>query len=95
LIKLKKGPFCGGICLPGGGINPGELGHEAVRREIKEETGIELNGLVNPIGFCELMREDIKKYRVVLLFHSIGGGEPLETEEGIAFWGILEKLKMI
>ena len=93
LIKLKKGPFAGGLCIPGGGINPGELGYEAISREIREETGIDLMGDILPYGFCEIMKESINKHRVVLLFYSQAEGVPKETDEGIAFWENYENAK--
>jgi ADP-ribose pyrophosphatase YjhB (NUDIX family) len=85
-IKLKKGLFAGKLCIPGGGISPGEKGEDTIRREIEEETQIKLKNPIIPFGFCELVNEKIDSHRVVLLFHTIGEGEPKETEEGTAVW---------
>ncbi len=92
-IKLKKGPYSGGICIPGGGVNPGEFSFDTIKREIKEETGIEINKEITAFGFCELMQLSSKNHRVVLLLHSIGKGIPKETEEAIAEWMDLEHIK--
>ncbi len=85
-IKLKKGPFAGKLCIPGGGINPGELSEEAVRREVEEETGIVLKDKIEHIGFCELFSKGINQHKVVLLFHSISDDAPRESDEGIPKW---------
>jgi 8-oxo-dGTP pyrophosphatase MutT (NUDIX family) len=47
ILLGKKNPRAGGVypdCwhLPGGGMEPGESQHEALRREVKEETGIDI-----------------------------------------------------
>jgi mutator protein MutT len=89
LIELKKGPYAGGICIPGGGIEPGEKAINAVKREIKEETGIEINK-IKPLGFCELIHEGKEVHRLVILLHALAEGTPLETEEGRAFWARYE-----
>jgi ADP-ribose pyrophosphatase YjhB (NUDIX family) len=85
-VKLKKGPFAGGLCIPGGGINPGELCEEAIKREVFEETRVKLEDKITPIGFCELMHTGVQDHRVVLLMHSTSDAEPEETEEGHAVW---------
>ena len=86
LIRLKGGPFAGGLCIPGGGVEPGELSHEAARREVFEETGIDISSKFVPFGFCELKHNTIQKHKVVMLLHANSNEEPQETEEGVAGW---------
>lgn len=93
LIKLKSGPFAGGLCIPGGGIEPGEMGEAAARREVLEETGITLSEKITPIGFCELTDKASQNHRVVLIFHTTAEGIPSDTEEGIAGWFNIDDAK--
>jgi len=86
LVKLKGGPFAGRLCIPGGGIDPGELSHDAARREVEEETGIKINEEIIPFGFCEMMHHGIDRHRIVLLLHTFTEGKPKETDEGFAEW---------
>jgi len=86
VLELKKGPFKGGLSIPGGGINPGELSSQAIRREILEETRIDVSGPIKPFGFCELVHKGFNSHRVVLLLEGKGTGVPFETEEGIPQW---------
>jgi 8-oxo-dGTP diphosphatase len=89
--KLKGGPYAGFFCIPGGGVNPGELSFDTIKREIKEETGIEIAGDTRAFGFCELIRSFGGTHRVVLLFHAKGNGDPKETEEAEAKWMEIEE----
>jgi len=86
LVRLKKGPFTGGLCIPGGGVEPGELSHETARREVLEETGIDVKSPFIPFGFCELKHDKAKKQKIVMLLHASAEGIPRETDEGIAKW---------
>lgn len=47
LIRRKHDPFAGHWAIPGGFVNPDETLDAAVRRELKEETGIDAEGLVD------------------------------------------------
>lgn len=42
LINKITGPYDGKLYLPGGSINFGEIPEETLKREIKEETGLEI-----------------------------------------------------
>jgi ADP-ribose pyrophosphatase YjhB (NUDIX family) len=90
-IKLKKGPFSGKLCIPGGGINPGEMSEDTIKREIEEETGIVLKNKIEPFGFCELLSGEINQHRIVLLLHSMSDDMPKESEEGVSRWMTYEE----
>jgi len=43
VIRRGKAPFKGQWSIPGGGLEHGERLHDAVRREVREETGVEID----------------------------------------------------
>ena len=45
LIRRKNDPFAGGYALPGGFVEIGETVEAACRREVLEETGLEVGDL--------------------------------------------------
>ncbi len=49
IIKRGKPPFLGCWSIPGGGLNHGEALRDAARREVREETGVEIEiiGLID------------------------------------------------
>lgn len=63
--------------LPGGGMEPGETVEEAMRREVREETGLEV-AVERLVG----VYSKPQKQEVVLTFLCrITGGQPSPTEE--------------
>jgi mutator protein MutT len=49
LIKRSTAPFVGYWALPGGRVEPGETADQAIVREVKEETGLDIE-IVRKIG---------------------------------------------
>lgn len=56
LIRRKREPLKGEWSLPGGLVEIGEELHQAVRRELKEETGVEVEPLEIMAVFDRIMR---------------------------------------
>jgi ADP-ribose pyrophosphatase YjhB (NUDIX family) len=73
LVKRGKEPYKGCWSLPGGGVEPGESLHEAVRREMHEETGLDVE-VGRVAGYREGFVGD--DHYVVIAFHvEVTGGE--------------------
>lgn len=74
-----------GIALPGGHIDPGENFHDAVVREVWEETGLMIR---NPqlVGMKHWPDKDGHRYLVFLYKATDFSGELRSSEEGEVFW---------
>ena len=81
LIKRGKEPFKGFWSLPGGGVEPGETLRAAVRREVLEETGFEVE-----VGRVAGYREWFEPlHHVILAFHvEVTGGEMCAGDDATA-----------
>jgi 8-oxo-dGTP diphosphatase len=86
LIVRRARPPARGVCtLPGGGVEVGETLHEAVAREVREETGL----AVEPValaGYREAIARDqdgrVERHFVILPFAARWiAGEPALNEE--------------
>lgn len=84
-----------GITLPGGHVKKGENFYEAVKREVKEETGL---SIISPI-LCGIEEYKITKNedRYVILFYKCNQfeGTLKSSKEGRVYWLKKNKLKEV
>ncbi len=74
LIKRRNEPFKGHYALPGGFVEYGETVEEALVREAKEETGLEVKP-VKLVGVYSGPDRDPRGHTVTVAFLCIGEGE--------------------
>ena len=76
LVRRGGHPFRGKLALPGGFIEEGESAEQAVRRELKEETSLEVKKLCQ-FGFASTPHRDPRDWNISLVFTAqYCGGEP-------------------
>ncbi|MCZ3365852.1 MULTISPECIES: NUDIX domain-containing protein [Methanobacterium] len=85
LIKRKYDPYKGSWALPGGFVEWGETVESAVVREVKEETGLEVD-IIELVGVYSDPERDPRGHTVTVcyLMRKIGGNLKADTDASIA-----------
>lgn len=79
LVKRLKAPEAGHWSLPGGKVDFGERVADAVKREIAEELGVEIE-LTRPLGFIEMIGLDGQHWVSPIYEAAITAGAPVNRE---------------
>lgn len=91
LLQDRLDPDWGGICFPGGHVEPGESFVRAAAREVWEETGLN----VDKLTLCGVKQFPISggRYIVFLFRGSRFSGELHSSPEGTVFWASRDELE--
>jgi 8-oxo-dGTP diphosphatase len=91
IVRRARSPAHGLYTLPGGGVELGETLEEAVIREVREETALEVEP-IELVGFRQAIARDgdgrVERHFVILPFaaHWISGEVSLNEELAEAHW---------
>jgi ADP-ribose pyrophosphatase YjhB (NUDIX family) len=97
LIKRGQEPLKGEWSLPGGALELGETLEQGIRREVFEETGLEIEALQIVEVFDRIVRDEIGNVQfhyvlVDFLCHVIGGALCCASDATAACWVRREEL---
>jgi 8-oxo-dGTP diphosphatase len=96
LVRRKRAPFAGLWSLPGGKTERDETPRETVKRELREETGIEaeIQGIVDTVKVAP--EESGPGYRLTVFYGRASGGQ-LEAggDSDAAAWVDLDEIEAL
>ena len=85
VVQKRTGTSWNGYAFPGGHVEAGESFADAVRREVREETGLEVDNL-SLCGIKDWMQEDGARYVVLLYRAGTYSGTLTSSDEGEVSW---------
>lgn len=74
LIQRKNPPFKGRYALPGGFVEYGETTESALKREVKEETGLNAE-IIGLVGVYSDPNRDPRGHVISICYLALGGGD--------------------
>lgn len=94
LVRQQGGPFAGEWLLPGGGVEVGESLEEALRREVREETGLRVID-ATPLARYEVRGSVPSVFHLhVTMYRGHVAGELRAEERGAAGWFAPTELRL-
>ena len=94
LMKRKEDDFMGGIFeIPGGNAEDGEGIYEVLKREIKEETNLDLKRVISYINYFDYLSGSGKKSRQFNFKVVVTGGPIILTEHDTYRWVNLDEIE--
>lgn len=96
MVRRKKEPFQGRLALPGGFVNEGETVEDTFRREVLEETALEVEP-IDILGVYSDPKRDPRKHTLSVVFIGLilGGSEKAGDDAGGLEWVDLAGLDAI
>ena len=92
LVKRSIPPFTGQLALPGGYIEYGERVEDAAKREVQEETGLEIS-IVGIVGVYSDPSRNPLKHTISTLFFAVPTSDTLhQSKEGEPLWIFTDEL---
>ena len=92
LIKRSREPFAGQWAVPGGRIEDNETAEECAKREMKEETGLDIEIIKMTGLYSDPNRDPRKIIAVAFLVRRTGGTICAVDDAGEAQWFDLDRL---
>jgi len=82
LLHREQTDFMGGIYeLPSGKVEPGETLDTALRREVEEETGLDVTAIIDYLGSFDYTSASGKKSRQFNFTTAVSATEPVRLQE--------------
>ena len=90
LLRRPRSDFLGGIYeLPSGNVEPGETLDTALRREVREETGLDVTAITSYLGSFDYDSASGKKSRQFNFTTDVAATEPVRLQEHDAYrWAL-------
>jgi len=94
MVRRKKDPFKGMLALPGGFVNEGETVEDAMKREVLEETSLEVEP-IDILGVYSDPHRDPRKHTMTVVFVAIiiGGKEKAQDDAASLEWAELDSIE--
>lgn len=100
LVQRRRPPFQGFWSLPGGGMELGETVEEALQREVREETGLEVT-IAHFLGYANAIERDeadrVRYHYLIMYFEATPvAGELMPGDDAAAAaWVTLSEAKQL